>query len=166
MKEVLRIIEELKKNDLFNKDTLIMTYINEVKTVYNSEGKIISTNIFDEVFTKYACITSGTYSLEYSNYNRPLKASNDDAAMMFGPIVKVKLKDASKPSIIRYNGFLATGRFINELIAQSILLEKMCKAEMLASKIGTIKYLNPILCVLEHIVYKLSYSKKARLSDE
>ena len=46
-------------------------------------------------------------------------------------------------------------------------MEKACRAELLAPKIGQLQYLNPALCVVEHTVYLASYSQHEKeASDE
>jgi ribulose-5-phosphate 4-epimerase/fuculose-1-phosphate aldolase len=59
-------------------------------------------------------------------------------------------------------GFVVTGRYVEELVAAAILIEKACRAEMLAPKVGQIHYLNPALCMAEHAVYLASYSKREK----
>ena len=98
-----------------------------------------------------------------------LRASTDDMAQMFGVQVPCGEAPWGNPIafLLKDQGFLVTGRYVGELVAAAILVEKTCRIELLAPHVGEIHYLNPVLCLAEHAVYRASYSKHEReASDE
>lgn len=157
MENIIKVIENLKENDFFNNDVLIKID----NQIFNVNGKETSNSLFNNIKSKYAVFTYGEYSIKYAQLNKPLYACNDDAAQMFGHKINCVIDNPKQNSIIYKKGFVATGRTINEMIASAILIEKLCRIEILGNKTRKIHYLPSILCTLEHIVYLKSYSKKA-----
>ena len=150
-------MENLKESGFFNNDVLLKID----KQIFNVDGKEIETNLFNNIKAKYAIFTYKENAKEYAKLNKPLYASTDDAAQMFGHKINC-VKDNPKTNCLIYEkGFVATGRTINEMVASCILIEKLCRIELLSNRIGHVHYLPGFLCRLEHIVYLKSYSKKA-----
>lgn len=166
--EFLSIKRQLQDLGLFSEDALVLVAGGGVKVVFDAEGRTVRSDIFDKVEAKYAVFTSGPFSRAYAEAGKSLKASCDDMAQMFGPVVRCVAHPDRLGSafIIKDRGFVATGRFESELIAAAILLEKMCRAELLAPKIGELAYLNPALCAVEHAVYLSTYSKHEKEAED
>lgn len=158
----MKILENLKDQNLLTDQTLLMFKENNTKMIVNFRGELIENDLFKNIQEDFAIFTYGTYSKVYVQRGKALIASSDDASQMFGHKVKcIKDKTPKSNALIFNEGFLVVGRSPDEVITASILIEKMCKAELLAPKIGKIKYLNRVLSKIEHVVYKNIYSKKA-----
>ncbi len=147
----------LSKAGLLQEETV---FLMPGKIILNAEGEPVSSFLFDEISAGYALYTYGTYTKAYAERNRPLKASIDDAAQMFGSRVPVREKPGKRDAAcLIWGGFVVTGRFAGELAAAAVLMEKACQTELLAEKIGRVRYLDPVLAEAEHAVYMLKYSK-------
>ena len=155
---------QLSELGLFDRRSLVMLRQRGGRVVLNAEGKRVAPTMFEGVTAELAVLTAGRYALQYAALGKPVTASTDDMAMMFGHRVRcVDRPDGGDAAyIIRGRGFLVTGRFESELIAACILMEKMCKAELLAPAAGKVRHLNPALSALEHSVYMKKYSKNER----
>lgn len=160
---VEEILKALKNANLLTEGTLVMIKGGFGKEVFNFVGEKVESNLFARIAAPFALFTSGKYSSEYCKMGRAAHAANDDAAMMFGSKVKCLKGKAPKTSCLLFNeGFLVVGRFPGELVAAAILLEKMCKAEILSKKIGKIRRLPAFLCAIERLAYLKIYSKKEK----
>ena len=148
----------LNKEGLLQKDTL---FLMPGKIILNAEGEPVSSSFFDRTDAEYALFTHGLYSLRYAGRKQDLKASIDDMAQMFGRTVYSRKAPERKDCacLIHDRGFFVTARYEKELTAAAVLMEKACRTEILAEKIGFVRYLNPALCEAEHLVYLLKYSK-------
>lgn len=148
----------LKKEGLFHEDTLFLL---PGKIVLNAEGERTSSPLFDMLKADNALFTGGEYSRLYAGKKQELRPSVDDMAQMFGRTVPSRIlpRRNDNACLIQNKGFVVTGRFENELIAAALLVEKACMTEILAGKIGQIRYLNPVLAEAEHAVYLMKYSK-------
>ena len=168
MQEYRSVRSKLEELGLYGPDSQIMIRDELGRVCLDSRGRRVSPDAFGDIKSRLAVLTSGEYSKEYCALGRPVKASNDDMAMMFG--YKIKSTDKAGRSdayIIRDRGFIVSGRFESELIAACILMEKMCKTELTAPRIGKVCHLDPALCAIEHNVYLKKYSKKsAEAADE
>ncbi len=151
--------DTLKGQGLFDDDTLVLLSGGDNRIVLDAEGKLVSSPLFKNIMAPFAVFSSGPCTREFAQKGVALRASCDDMAQLFdGPAGAYLIKD---------KGFLVTGRFVGEVVAAAILVEKACRAELLAPKIGQLQYLNPALCVVEHTVYLASYSQHEKeASDE
>jgi L-fuculose-phosphate aldolase len=154
---------QLKDQGLFEDDTQIMVRGADGKTVFGADGAIISPDEFDGIDAAYGVLSSAKYSFEYSKTGRAVTASSDDMAMMFGYSVDCadKAGGGAPAYLLKGRGFLVTGRFISEVVAACILMEKMCKTELLASAVGSIQALTREHCEGAHEMYIQSYSAKS-----
>ena len=161
------IRSELEKLGLYDDRSLILIRDDMGRVALDADGRRSDPAVFGVVRADLAVLTCGRYSGEYARSGKTISASNDDMAMMFGPKVRCvdKPKGNAPAYIIRDRGFIVTGRFVSELIAACVLIEKMCKAEILAPRIGRIRHLAPPLCTVENTVYLKKYSKKAKESS-
>ena len=158
MQKYLYLSSCLKKEGLFHEDTLFLLPGN---IVLNAEGERTSSPLFDMLKADYALFTYGEYSRRYAEKKQDLRPSVDDMAQMFGRRVATRVLPGRTDNacLIHSKGFVVTGRFENELIAAALLVEKACRTEILAGKIGQIRYLDPLLAEAEHAVYLKKYSK-------
>lgn len=161
--------DALRKQDLFGDDTLVLLSGGDNRIVLNAEGELVSAPLFKNIRAPFAVFGSGPYTREFVQKGLALGASCDDMAQLFGaqvPCVRIPHGPAGA-YLIKDKGFLVTGRFVGEVVAAAILVEKACRAELLAPKIGQLQYLNPVLCVVEHTVYLAFYSQHEKeASDE
>lgn len=162
------VLNQLKDVGLLNETTLLGYKKDGKRITVDYQGNVIDNDTFNEVNGEYVLLSYGEYSKEYAKKHQAIKASNDDAAMMFGyKVDNVSRVKKGNAYIIDDYGFMVSGRFESELVASAILIEKMCKVEILGSKVGQVHHLNPVLCLLEHLIYLKSYSKKEKeLSNE
>lgn len=158
------IRDELRDVGLLCDETLVLIARGGNRIIYDAQGQIVGSSLFDRMDVSYAVFTAGQYSREYAKEHRILRASCDDMAQMFGPQIPCgKRPWGNHPAfLVEDEGFVATGRYPSELIAAAVLVEKACRTEMLAPTIGAPTYLNPLLCAAEHAVYLASYSKPER----
>lgn len=161
--------DTLKGQGLFDDDTLVLLSGGDNRIVLDAEGKLVSSPLFKNIMAPFAVFSSGPCTREFAQKGVALRASCDDMAQLFGaqaPCVRIPHGPAGA-YLIKDKGFLVTGRFVGEVVAAAILVEKACRAELLAPKIGQLQYLNPALCVVEHTVYLASYSQHEKeASDE
>ena len=164
--EALR--DALKEQGLLDDDTLIMLASGENRIILDAQGNFVTSPLFKNIKTPCAVFSAGPCTREFAQRGEALRASLDDMAQLFGarvPCVKVPHGPAGA-HLIKDQGFLVTGRFPAEVVAAAILVEKACRAELLAPKIGQLHYLNPALCAAEHAVYLASYSKHEREAND
>lgn len=156
--------EKLGPIGLFSDDALLFVSGGGNRIIIDAAGTIVGSPLFDSVDAPLALFDVGTYALEYAKRGKALKASTDDMAQMFGPRVPCGERPwGHAPAfLLKDRGFLVTGRYEEELVAAAILIEKACRSELLAPKVGQVHYLNPALCMVEHAVYLASYSKREK----
>ena len=149
---------------LFSDDALLFMSGGGNRIIMDASGTIVGSSLFDNVDAPLALFDQGTFALEYAKRGQALKASTDDMAQLFGPRVPCGVRPWGRTPafLVEGRGFVVTGRYEEELVAAAILIEKACRAEMLAPKVGQIHYLNPALCMAEHAVYLASYSKREK----
>lgn len=160
--------DTLKELDLFDDDTLVLLSGGDNRIVLDAEGELVSSPLFKNIAAPFAIFSSGPYSREYAQKGVALKASCDDMAQLFGAQLScVRIPHGPAGSyLIKDKGFLVTGRFVGEVVAAAILVEKSCRAELLAPQIGQLQYLNPALCMIEHAVYLASYSQHEKEASD
>ena len=161
--------DTLREQDLFSDDSLVLLSGGGNRVVLNAKGELVSSPLFKNIAAPFAVFGSGPYTRTFAQKNAALKASCDDMAQLFGaqvPCVRIPHGPAGA-YLIKDKGFLVTGRYEGEVGAAAILVEKACRAELLAPKVGQLHYLNPALCMVEHAVYLASYSQHEKeASDE
>ena len=158
------IRDELRDVGLLCDETLVLIARGGNRIIYDAQGQIVGSSLFDRMDVAYAVFSSGQYSRAFAKEHRSLRASCDDMAQMFGPQVPCgKRPWGNHPAfLVEDEGFVVTGRYPSELIAAAVLVEKACRTEMLAPTLGEPIYLNPLLCAAEHAAYLASYSKPER----
>lgn len=162
------VMDQLDAQGILGEDTLVFVAEGGNRVVVDVTGRLVSSSLFERVKAPYALFASGTYALEYARQGKPLRASIDDMAQLFGPVVPCgEVPRASLPAfLVRDRGYVVTGRYAGELVAAAILMEKACRVELLAPAVGEVHRLNPALCMAEHAVYLASYSKHEREASD
>lgn len=162
------LCDALKEQGLFGADTLVMLSSGENRVTLDARGSFVTSALFKNVKTPCAVFSAGPFTREFARRGTALRASCDDMAQLFGarvPCVRIPHGPAGA-YLIKDRGFLVTGRYMAEAVAAAILMEKACRAELLAPKIGQPRYLNPVLCAAEHAVYLASYSKHEKEAND
>jgi hypothetical protein len=161
MKTFDAIREKLDELGLFGQDSLVLLSGGDNRIILDAKGELVSSPLFKNITAPYAVFSSGPHTRKFAQRGTSLKASCDDMAQLFGysvPCVRIPRGPAGE-YLIKDKGFLVTGRFESEVVAAAILVEKACRTELLAPKLGKLHYLNPALCKAEHAVYLASYSR-------
>ena len=155
------IKEQLSEVGLFHDNSLVLLAKEGNRIVLDAQGTLVSTPFFERVQAPCALFSHSDATLRYAAQGQPLRASTDDMAQLFGARVPCGTAIWGNPTafLLKDQGFLVTGRYVGELVAAAILIDKACRAELLAPKIGELTYLNPVLCMAERAMYLASYSR-------
>ena len=84
LSEFEEIRQQLKENGLFGDETLVLIAHDGVRVVFDSEGRLVRSELFDAIKAPLALFTPGTHTLTFATRGLPVYASNDDMAQMFG----------------------------------------------------------------------------------
>ena len=138
MDDYRSIREALEGEGLWPADALLMVAKGGNRAIFDAEGTTVSSQLFEHVEASYALFSHGDFSLRYSAQGRSLRASTDDMAQMFGVQVPCGEAPWGNPIafLLKDQGFLVTGRYVGELVAAAILVEKTCRIELLAPHVG------------------------------
>ena len=118
-----------------------------------------------------AAIVDSDKILAFSSKRKTLKPILDDMAQVCGISIKCAAKNTAAEVVSAISGqrnacFLpdagavVTGRTLDEVFTATLVLDKACNAEILAESKGGTSAMNVCQALLEHIVFKLKYSKK------
>ncbi len=118
-----------------------------------------------------AAIVDSDSILKYSSKRLPLKPILDDLAQVCGVSIKCASKNVAAEVVTSLTGLrnccflpdagaVVTGRTLDEVFTATLVLDKACNAELLAEGKGGTQNLGKVQALLEHVVYKLKYSKK------
>ncbi len=118
-----------------------------------------------------AAIVDSDSILQFSSKRRTLRPILDDMAQVCGVTVKCASKNVAAeivPCIAGQRnsvfmpdaGAVVTGRTLDEVYTATLVLDKATNAEILAEPKGGTQGMKGINAFLEHVVYKLKYSKK------
>lgn len=117
-----------------------------------------------------AAIVDSANILEFSQKNKVLKPILDDLAQICGVSIKPAKKNIASEILVALNGqrnccfmpnagAVVVGRTLDEVFTATLVLDKACNCEKLAeSKGGTTPH-KPLNAFLEHVVFKMKYSK-------
>ncbi len=161
-------IEELKDENL--------VFVND-KNVESLEGNfraaavILFCDIRQDKTAGAAAIADSDKILAFSSKRKTLKPILDDMAQVCGISIKCAAKNTAAEVISAISGqrnacFLpdagavVTGRTLEEVFTATLVLDKACNAEILAEPKGGTAPMNACNALLEHVVFKLKYSKK------
>ena len=162
MDEFAAIREQLQRQGLYADETLVLIAHDGTRVVLDVRGRPVRSELFDAIRAPLALFTPGGSASSCAAQGRSVRASTDDMAQMFGPLLPCAEapRGIGSAFLIRGRGLLVTGRFASELVAAAILAEKSCRIELLAPIIGRVHPLNPALCAAEHAVYRAAYSRR------
>ncbi len=118
-----------------------------------------------------AAIVDSDSILKYSEKHLTLQPILDDLAQVCGISIKCAAKNVAAEVVTSLSGLrnccflpdagaVVTGRTLDEVFTATLVLDKACNAELLAEGKGGTQHLGKVQAVLEHVVYKLKYSKK------
>lgn len=117
-----------------------------------------------------AAIVDSDSTVEFSKKRRTLMPILDDMAQVCGISIKCAGKNVASEVVsalagqrnsclLPEAGAVVTGRTLDEVFTATLVLDKACNAELLAESKGGTQHMDVIHALLEHVVYKLKYSK-------
>lgn len=117
-----------------------------------------------------SAIVDSDSTVEFSKKRRTLMPILDDMAQVCGVSIKCVGKNVASEVVtalagqrnsclLPEAGAVVTGRTLDEVFTATLVLDKACNAEILAESKGGTQHMSVINAYLEHIVYKLKYSK-------
>ena len=124
-----------------------------------------------------AAIVDSKSILEFSAKKMTLPPILEDSAQINGVSVRATkqntaaevvgaISGARNACFLPEAGAVVTGRTLAEVYTCTLVLDKACNGYLLAEKKGGAKHLNAFEAWLEHMVYKLKYSKKNQTSQK
>lgn len=124
-----------------------------------------------------AAIVDSESILKFSAKRKTLKPILDDMSQICGISVKCAGANTASEVVSALSGFrnscflpdagaVVTGRTLDEVFTATLVLDKAANAEILAESKGGTKSLSAIGAVLEHVIYKLKYSKTNQKSQK
>lgn len=124
-----------------------------------------------------AAIVDSEAILKFSAKKQTLKPILDDMAQICGVSIKCAAKNTADKVVsaiagqrnacfLPEAGAVVTGRTLDEVCTATLVLDKACNAELLAEKKGGTTFMSPINALLEHVVFKMKYSKTNQKSQK
>ena len=124
-----------------------------------------------------AAIVDSKSILEFSKKRITLPPVLEDMSQICGISVRAAKKNTAAETVAALSGLrnacflpeagaVVTGRTLAEIYTGTLVLDKSANGYLLAEKKGGIKHLNAFEASVEHIVYKLKYSKKNQDSQK
>lgn len=152
-----------------------LTFVND-KNIESLEGNfraaavILYCAIRQDKNANATAIVDSDSIVSFSAKRRTLMPILDDMAQVCGVSIKYVGKNVASEVVTALAGqrnscFLpdagavVTGRTLDEVFTATLVLDKACNAEILAESKGGTQHMSVINAYLEHIVYKLKYSK-------
>lgn len=153
-----------------------LVFVND-KNVESLEGNfraaavILFCAIRQDKKAEAAAIVDSDKILAFSSKRKTLKPILDDMAQVCGVSIKCAAKNTAAEVVSAISGqrnacFLpdagavVTGRTLEEVFTATLVLDKACNAEILAEPKGGTSPMGACNAILEHVVYKIKYSKK------
>lgn len=145
--------------------------VTELEGNFRAAASILLATIRNQKDVGAAAIVDSKSIVEFSKKRITLPPVLDDMAQIDGISVKCAKKcSAAEVSLaiaglrnacfIPEAGAVVSGRTLDEAYTSALVLDKACNCYLLAEKKGGVKPHSFINAVLEHVVYKLKYSKK------
>lgn len=124
-----------------------------------------------------AAIVDSDAILKFSSKRKTLKPILDDMAQICGISIKCASKNVASEVVAAISGqrnacFLpdagavVTGRTLDEVCTATLVLDKACNAEILAEPKGGTTSMSTFNAILEHVVFKMKYSKTNQKSQK
>lgn len=145
--------------------------VNDLDGNFKAAASILIAAIRNQKDVEAAAIVDSKSIVEFSKKGITLPPVLDDMAQIDGISVKCASKcSAAEVSLaiaglrnacfIPEAGAVVTGRTLDEVYTAALVLDKASNCYLLAEKKGGVKPHSLLNAVLEHVVYKLKYSKK------
>lgn len=145
--------------------------IEELEGNFRAAAVILFCVIRQSKDAEAAAIVDSESILDFSTRRKPLAPILDDLAQVCGITVKSAAKNVASEVVTSLSGLrnscflpdagaVVTGRTLDEVFTCTLVLDKACNAEKLSGKKGGTESMSKLNAILEHVVYKLKYSKK------
>lgn len=152
-----------------------LTFVND-KNIESLEGNfraaavILYCAVRQDKNAGAAAIVDSDSTVEFSSKRKTLMPILDDLAQVCGVSIKCAQKNVASDVVAALSGqrnvcllpeagAVVTGRTLDEVFTATLVLDKACNAEILAEKKGGTDHMNALDALLEHVVFKLKYSK-------
>lgn len=159
--------ENVKEEDL--------TFVND-KNIETLEGNfraaavILYCAVRQDKNAGAAAIVDSDSTVAFSSKRKTLMPILDDLAQVCGTSIKCAAKNIASDVVAALSGqrnvcllpdagAVVTGRTLDEVFTATLVLDKACNAEILAESKGGTDHMNAFYAFLEHVVFKLKYSK-------
>ena len=159
--------ENVKEEDL--------TFVND-KNIETLEGNfraaavILYCAVRQDKNAGAAAIVDSDSTVAFSSKRKTLMPILDDLAQVCGTSIKCAAKNVASDVVAALSGqrnvcllpdagAVVTGRTLDEVFTATLVLDKACNAEILAESKGGTYHMNAFYAFLEHVVFKLKYSK-------
>lgn len=159
--------ENVKEEDL--------TFVND-KNIETLEGNfraaavILYCAVRQDKNAGAAAIVDSDSTVAFSSKRKTLMPILDDLAQVCGTSIKCAAKNVASDVVSALSGqrnvcllpdagAVVTGRTLDEVFTATLVLDKACNAEILAESKGGTDHMNAFYAFLEHVVFKLKYSK-------
>ena len=159
--------ENVKEEDL--------TFVND-KNIETLEGNfraaavILYCAVRQDKNAGAAAIVDSDSTVAFSSKRKTLMPILDDLAQVCGTSIKCAVKNVASDVVAALSGqrnvcllpdagAVVTGRTLDEVFTATLVLDKACNAEILAESKGGTDHMNAFYAFLEHVVFKLKYSK-------
>lgn len=159
--------ENVKEEDL--------TFVND-KNIETLEGNfraaavILYCAVRQDKNAGAAAIVDSDSTVSFSSKRKTLMPILDDLAQVCGTSIKCAAKNVASDVVAALSGqrnvcllpdagAVVTGRTLDEVFTATLVLDKACNAEILAESKGGTDHMNAFYAFLEHVVFKLKYSK-------
>ena len=159
--------ENVKEEDL--------TFVND-KNIETLEGNfraaavILYCAVRQDKNAGAAAIVDSDSTVAFSSKRKTLMPILDDLAQVCGTSIKCVAKNVASDVVAALSGqrnvcllpdagAVVTGRTLDEVFTATLVLDKACNAEILAESKGGTDHMNAFYAFLEHVVFKLKYSK-------
>lgn len=117
-----------------------------------------------------AAIVDSDSTVAFSSKRKTLMPILDDLAQVCGVSIKCATKNVASDVVAALSGqrnvcllpdagAVVTGRTLDEVFTATLVLDKACNAEILSENKGGTQHMSAIAALLEHVVFKLKYSK-------
>lgn len=118
-----------------------------------------------------AAIVDSESIVKFSSKRKTLMPILDDLTQVCGVSIKCAEKNVAADVVNALSGLrnccflpdagaVVTGRTLDEVFTATLVLDKACNAELLAEGKGGTCHMSAVDAFLEHVVFKLKYSKK------
>ena len=152
-----------------------LTFVND-KNIESLEGNfraaavILYCAVRQDKNAGAAAIVDSDSTVEFSSKRKTLMPILDDLAQVCGVSIKCAQKNVASDVVAALSGqrnvcllpeagAVVTGRTLDEVFTATLVLDKACNIELLTESKGGTQHMNALDALLEHVVFKLKYSK-------